>query len=541
MSIEPAMPLSGGGRYGHHAGTYVRRLTAALALLFLSSATSSAQSDSEAVELHAFDGSAVVKGELVEVSDGSYVLRTALGTLRIGLEEAECKGTACPLLDRFDSDFAIRVDDASLASLMMALLSGYAEDLDADHRITEGTNGVREVLILDRESGKRLTGVDLLLSSKPGEASDTAPGELRVFFDQQSPPGEDRSDELLLALDGVAVIAHQENSIGILDEKTIAGVFACAETDLSGLNGSVRLYVPGVSSKAYQTFKANVLDPADLALCSQATQLDVDADVAGVVANDPSALGFVSLDEIGYAKALPMTACHMTRQPTAFSVKAGDYPLTRHVLLNAPPLGESSAAAQRFIDYALGSTGQQRVDEAGFVGLNVGATKSDDTNYLMTRLEAATKLVQNTQLIYQLIEEADDAVRLSTTFHFRSGTAAIDEAYSLDNRAQRDLTRLVRYLETDVDSGFELLVFGFADASGDYEANLALSQQRAQSVADKLAAFGVPITSVIGFGEEAPIACNDDPAGRAHNRRVEVWLRMPKHEASDQSAWRVPM
>ena len=75
----------------------------------------------------------------------------------------------------------------------------------------------------------------------------------------------------------------------------------------------------------------------------------------------------------------------------------------------------------------------------GYVGLNLETTSANATEYLSSRLEAATKSVQNTQLIYQLIEETRDAIQLSTTFYFDSGTSNV-EGPSLNNRAQRDLT-----------------------------------------------------------------------------------------------------
>ena len=52
--------------------------------------------------------------------------------------------------------------------------------------------------------------------------------------------------------------------------------------------------------------------------------------------------------------------------------------------------------------------------------------------------------------------------------------------------------------------------------------NVALSNARAQSVANELVAQGVPagLLAVSGYGDANPVATNDTPQGRAKNRRV---------------------
>ncbi len=57
--------------------------------------------------------------------------------------------------------------------------------------------------------------------------------------------------------------------------------------------------------------------------------------------------------------------------------------------------------------------------------------------------------------------------------------------------------------------------------------NQQLSQQRAQSVSSYLLKQGVAngqIKEVVGMGEDNPVADNATAAGKAQNRRVEVYL-----------------
>lgn len=68
-----------------------------------------------------------------------------------------------------------------------------------------------------------------------------------------------------------------------------------------------------------------------------------------------------------------------------------------------------------------------------------------------------------------------------------------------------------------------LTVAGHTDDVGSEEANLALSEARAQAVVDYLVAGGVAAErlSAVGFGETQPIADNTTADGRAQNRRIE--------------------
>ncbi|EHK2924964.1 OmpA family protein, partial [Vibrio parahaemolyticus] len=67
-------------------------------------------------------------------------------------------------------------------------------------------------------------------------------------------------------------------------------------------------------------------------------------------------------------------------------------------------------------------------------------------------------------------------------------------------------------------------IVGYTDASGPEEYNQRLSERRAQSVADYLESKGIDASrlTVIGLGENSPVAANDTAEGRAQNRRVEV-------------------
>ena len=100
------------------------------------------------------------------------------------------------------------------------------------------------------------------------------------------------------------------------------------------------------------------------------------------------------------------------------------------------------------------------------------------------------------------------------TFDVDSSTLMPQFRSTLDQIAQS----LQAYPDSLID------VYGHTDSTGSDHYNQALSQRRAQTVADYLAMRGVSGSRVRsqGYGETMPVATNDTDAGRALNRRVEI-------------------
>jgi len=86
------------------------------------------------------------------------------------------------------------------------------------------------------------------------------------------------------------------------------------------------------------------------------------------------------------------------------------------------------------------------------------------------------------------------------------------------------LAEVVDLLQTEPDK--KIRVEGHTDSSGTTDANIQLSEQRAQAVREALISLGVSADRItaLGMGEDFPIASNDDEEGRAQNRRVDVIL-----------------
>ena len=77
------------------------------------------------------------------------------------------------------------------------------------------------------------------------------------------------------------------------------------------------------------------------------------------------------------------------------------------------------------------------------------------------------------------------------------------------------------------DPNARIQIVGHTDSTGSDATNNPLSVDRAQSVRDYLAARGVSSARIetAGRGEHEPVADNTSDAGRARNRRVEIYLR----------------
>ena len=70
-------------------------------------------------------------------------------------------------------------------------------------------------------------------------------------------------------------------------------------------------------------------------------------------------------------------------------------------------------------------------------------------------------------------------------------------------------------------------IAGHTDSDGDEAGNQALSEKRAQAVADYLVKAGLPATrfSAAGYGATQPIAGNDTDQGKAQNRRIDFVVK----------------
>ena len=87
------------------------------------------------------------------------------------------------------------------------------------------------------------------------------------------------------------------------------------------------------------------------------------------------------------------------------------------------------------------------------------------------------------------------------------------------------LDRLIETALRCPDANIEIA--GHTDADGDQNANQALSEKRAQAVADYLVRGGLPANrfTPVGYGSTQPVAGNDTDEGKAQNRRIDFVVK----------------
>ena len=105
--------------------------------------------------------------------------------------------------------------------------------------------------------------------------------------------------------------------------------------------------------------------------------------------------------------------------------------------------------------------------------------------------------------------------------HFASNSATLTQS------GRSALDRMASDLLRDRVVIHNITIIGHTDSVGSDSANLRLSQQRAQTVANYLGSRGLNRNgmTVVGRGEKEPIANNKTAAGRAQNRRVNLVVK----------------
>lgn len=111
---------------------------------------------------------------------------------------------------------------------------------------------------------------------------------------------------------------------------------------------------------------------------------------------------------------------------------------------------------------------------------------------------------------------------------FEGGILFPTGKYSLNPQAQADLTRFAASLQQNPDTNVQ--IYGFTDNTGSFAVNQKLAGERADAVLSYLANSGVSPTrlSAQGIPMADYIASNDTAAGRAQNRRVEIYITANK-------------
>ena len=111
---------------------------------------------------------------------------------------------------------------------------------------------------------------------------------------------------------------------------------------------------------------------------------------------------------------------------------------------------------------------------------------------------------------------------------FNGGILFPTGKYNLSQSAKTDLAKFATSLRENPDTNVQ--IYGFTDNTGSFEVNQRLSGERADAVLSFLANSGVSPTRLTAQGIPMAdyVASNETAAGRAQNRRVEIFITANK-------------
>lgn len=509
------------------------------------------------VTLRMRGGGFQISGELKGFDGTKYVLSTrAAGVLTMDVARFECVGEACgrpaaTILSQSERPSPVKPDifriegAASLANeFFPQLIRDYANSIGANvselpreagvdrYRISD-VRGVElatiEVLATATSAGlaslERGTAaialVDKPLTVEGGEARTTAAARGRGRRAPVQP-----ATEVVVGLDGVAAVASQQTAPASISLDHLAKVFAGQITDwydLGQLPGPIQLYLPPDGVGALDTFARQVLRPRGLDFARTARRMQSEAEAADAAARDPRGLALVSLAVRRDAKPINLeTSCGLVVRPSSFTVKTGEYPLVRRLSLQLPPqLGQPSARG--LVRMAQSGEVHNAVIAGRLVDQSVASLSLEEQAERMAWAANAPTSAFDAGELRHMLSDLTGAARLSLTFRFVSGTN------ELDQRSRHEVRRLAAVMKEPELVGKRVVLAGFTDAGGRFQANMAASARRAGQVRSALLAAAGPgldprLVGVKGYGPLAPVACNGTAEGARLNRRVEAWV-----------------
>lgn len=504
----------------------------------------------DSVNIRTLAGGMAIKGELLEYDDNFLTVLTQMGRVRIPRSASICEGDACPAEPgqaaavAASGDVLITGSESIGAALLPRLLEGFANQMDATVFIEFDAAERRLVSRLRQDgaaTGDDLAKVSLRLGSTASAFDDLLTGEASLILSSRRATdreaqkfidaglGDIRNErsEVVVALDGLAMVVAEDNDLPALSMEDVVGIVSGDVADwaeVGGAPGPIRLFLPPVTDEIFQSFSDEVLRPRRRRPVTDADQRFAGAELAAAVAKDRFAIGLVPLSQRGEARPLPLKlGCGLLAEPDGFSVKAEEYPLTRRIYLYTRNPG-LPGPSNDFFSFAQSALGQDGVQEIGFVDQNIIQRTVNEQGL---RFVSAIVTEQSADQLSGLQEMANTvltATRLSPSLRFNTGSS------DPDTKALSDIDRLANLLAGPEYTDKEVLLLGFTDSVGRPDINQIIASERAAQVRDRLIRKTQGRTTVrainaIGYGSIAPVGCNDEANGREANRRVEVWIR----------------
>ena len=153
-------------------------------------------------------------------------------------------------------------------------------------------------------------------------------------------------------------------------------------------------------------------------------------------------------------------------------------------------------------------------------GAGIGAVLGGAAEQLSGTRWTNRLLNWNKLKVHRLKINEGEAIKVT----FESGILFATNSSTLNTASRTSLDKFATSLLNNPDT--DVKIYGHTDSTGSDAINNPLSERRAESVYNYLVSKGVAGTRMAsqGFGSTQPIADNSTVAGRAQNRRVEVFI-----------------
>ncbi len=498
------------------------------------------------VQLEAIDGSMTIEGSLIGFQDGIYVVETAeLGVLRIKADGVNCTGLVCPDLQTFGPNFGIYGSRTVGTTLIPNLLRGYAEAIGATYEIIPTDDPAERIVRLTNADGTLRAEIDLQTRGSGSAFPALADGVAAIGVADRRmkdsdveklavagiPDLRDTPDETVLGVDGIVMITHPDNPVRNLSSFDIARIWSGEITNWLELGGGdfpITVNSFGESSGDRAVMMDALVRPNNRDETAEVVRWSAYQDMVDAVMADRGGIGFVGrwLARTNDVNLLDIREeCGLLSPPTDFRMKIEGYALSRRLYAYTKP-GTIHPEAQAFLDWTLTKEAQPYISESNFIDRELERMRLEDMGMMLVHTAAVEPDFDGAQYSNMMFE-LRGADRLSVSFRFNTGSSA------LDVESIRNIEELGERMVAGEFDGLEVLLVGFADSIGDRVRNTALAQARASAVREILArSLPADVRQRLGliplsYGELLPLSCNDGEVGRARNRRVEVWLRLP--------------
>ena len=168
--------------------------------------------------------------------------------------------------------------------------------------------------------------------------------------------------ENIVAIDGIAVIAHKTNTVSNLNEEDLASIYTGKLTNWSELGGNDEAIVVIGREAGSGTRSAfeELLGTQDA--CNYAQELDSTGAVLAKVASTPGAIGYVSLDVVDDTViAMTLNGAPATEE----SILAGEYLLSRpFVMATKGEISEQNELVKTWFEYISSDEGKDIIKNA---------------------------------------------------------------------------------------------------------------------------------------------------------------------------------